>query len=414
MHLGMNWGMTWRMAWRNIWRHVRRSVITMSAVAFATAVLIFSLSLQWGSYETMITTAARTRSGHFQVQAPGYQEDGDIRQIVDDPAWVERIMAAAPGVAAVTSRAEGFAIAATDSRSAGVWVTGIRPDTEALVTTLPALVRQGRYLDPAEPDGVLVGHWLARRLRVDLGEEITLLGQARDGSVAAGIGRVTGVIESGQDDMDRNLVFVGLPWFQEFWRMEGGVHRVVARCERLLDVPRAVAAVRAEVENRRWVVLDWRHLMPGLAESILLDLSGGLIFYLLLLLVVAFGILNTFLMAVLERTREFGVLMALGASKGRLARLILMESTMLTGIGLAAGMALGAAVTLWFQKHGIAIEGAADLLASYGMPERLHPRLAPITLAAGPLLVVLVTFWAVLVPLLRLGRLRLLEALYHA
>jgi ABC-type antimicrobial peptide transport system permease subunit len=160
-------------------------------------------------------------------------------------------------------------------------------------------------------------------------------------------------------------------------------------------------------------VLDWDELMPGLSQSILIDLISGLIFYGLLLVVVAFSILNTFLMAVLERTREFGVMMALGTSRNRLTRLLLTESMLLTGVGIGLGIVLGCAVTLFFQSHGIEMSEAAELLQQFGISGTLYPRLSWLSASIGPILVLFITFLTAVYPALRVRRLTPVEAMRH-
>ena len=188
--------------------------------------------------------------------------------------------------------------------------------------------------------------------------------------------------------MDRSLAFITLDTFNRLFFMRGAVHEVVALCQTLNDVKPAQAAVQRAVDGidsryplRVW---NWEELIPGLLQGIKIDFFSGIIFYLIMVIVVAFSILNTFLMAVFERTREFGVMLALGVTHGRLTRLLLLESTFLCIVGMAVGITAGALVTLYFQQRGIHISGAADILKSYGLPEVLRPRLSWVTLISGP------------------------------
>ena len=153
--------------------------------------------------------------------------------------------------------------------------------------------------------------------------------------------------------------------------------------------------------------------MPGLRQAIEMDLISGLIFYLILILVVAFSILNTFLMAIFERTKEFGVLMALGTRPGRLTRLLLIESLSMTMIGIAAGIFLGCLVTWYFQIHGIEISGTSELLSQFGISGRLYPKLSVLSAAIGPAMVLVITFMAALYPALKVRSLRPVEALTY-
>ncbi|UCF73033.1 MAG: ABC transporter permease, partial [Deltaproteobacteria bacterium] len=135
-----------KMAWRNIWRNPRRSVLTISAIAFASVLLVFMLSWQFGSYDTMINSAVKIHTGHLQVQVKGYKDKKDIRLVVPDPAAVGGILDETPGVAAYTFRANAFSLASSKERTYGIMVIGIDPTREARVSTLKKLIRQGSYL----------------------------------------------------------------------------------------------------------------------------------------------------------------------------------------------------------------------------------------------------------------------------
>lgn len=404
-----------KMAWRNIWRNRRRTLLTIAAVAFASALLVFMLSFQFGSYDTMINASVRIHTGHLQVQAEGYQDRQRIRQVVENPDAVAGVLEKIPGVVAHTKRARAFCLVSSNDRTYGVMVIGIDPAAEAEVTTIETLVRSGRYLDPADGDQGLIGGFLAENMKVSAGDELTLLGQGMDGSVAATVIQVQGIFRSGMADFDRGVVLMPLARFQEIFSMGQSVHEVVALGSRLGDIPRIAGTtartLSALPEGDHLAVLQWQDLMPGLAQGIAMDLVGGLIMYLVLIMVVAFSILNTFLMAIFERTREFGVLMAIGTTPGRLVRLMLVESAAMTLIGVGAGILAGAGITLYFQAHGIDVAGASEILKHYGITGRIYPRLSWLSTFIGPALVLAVTFPAALFPALKIRSLKPVEAM---
>jgi putative ABC transport system permease protein len=317
-------GMDIKMAWRNIWRNPRRTLLTITAIAFACVLLIFMLSFQFGSYETMINASVKIHTGHLQIQGRGYHADQEIRQVIADPQPVQQALAAIAEVQAHAPRARAFVLVSSRERTYGVMAEGVDPAAEARVSTLRSIVRQGDYLDrrPSENGlpGALVGHLLARNLKVSIGDELTILGQGRDGSIAATVLRVQGITSSGMDEFDRNALQMPLDAFQDAFAMDGAVHEIVVVGRRLADAPAIRAAMEtalARMDSPQPLdVLDWERLMPGLKQAISMDLVSGAIFYLVLIMVVAFSILNTFLMAILERTYEFGVMMAIGTQPG--------------------------------------------------------------------------------------------------
>ncbi|MFH2218851.1 MAG: FtsX-like permease family protein [Pseudomonadota bacterium] len=410
-----------RMALRNIWRNPRRTVLTVAAIAFASMLLVFMLSFQFGSYETMINSSVKIHTGHLQVQARGYQDKQSVRLVVPDPESIGAVLRDIPEVDAFTFRAQAFSLVSSRDRTYGALVVGIDPAMESAVSTLKSSIRQGAYLDKGDPDPAsvkaLVGKLLARNLKVKPGDELTVMGQGRDGSVAATVVKIQGIYSSGLDDFDRGTIQIPLKDFQEIYSMRGAVHEVVVVGKSLRQVPEIKEKILDGMNEMRntdpLAVLDWEELMPGLRQAIEMDLVSGIIFYLILILVVAFSILNTFLMAIFERTREFGILMAIGTRPGRLTRILLIESLSITLLGITTGIALGCIITGYFQVHGIQIPGTSELLSQYGISGRIHPKLSLLSVLTGPALVLFITFLAALYPALKVRGLRPVEAMAH-
>ncbi|MCF8029105.1 MAG: ABC transporter permease [Desulfobacteraceae bacterium] len=407
------------MAWRNVWRNPRRTWLTICAIGFACIILIFMLSFQFGSYGTMINSAIRINTGHLQIQAEDYFAEKSMRQVVPEPGPVIRAVSGIESVQAVTARANAFSLVSSDNRTAGAMIIGVDPESEARVSTLETLVRKGVFLTKAEhgTNPALIGRLMAQNLQVDIGDELVVLGQGRDGSVAATALTVCGIYASGMEEFDRSTMHIPLDTFQEVYSMRGTVHEIVVNVsglDRVGPVKRAVADRLDQIPGgKNLTVLDWDALMPGLTQAIKLDLTIGVIFWALLVLVVAFSILNTFLMAVFERTREFGVMMAIGTRPGRLVRIMLCESTAMTLVGIGLGIALGCAVTLIFQHIGIDLSGASEILQQYGISGRIYPQLSIISALAGPALVLIVTFAVSLYPALKIRNFKPVEAMMH-
>jgi ABC-type lipoprotein release transport system permease subunit len=363
----------------------------------------------------MINFSVKIHTGHLQVQAEEYADRKEVRRVVDRPEPVMQRLRRIEDVEAVTARAEAFSLVSAKERTYGVMIIGIDPRREAVVSTLESTVRRGDYLENNDGNQALVGRLLAENLQAGLGDELVLLGQGRDGSIAATVVKVKGIFRSGQDEFDRRVVHIPLHYFQEVYSMRGAVHRVVAICRDLESVGRVRADLSRALADmpgsRDLAVLDWKELNPGLVQAIQMDLVSGFIFYVILIVVVAFSILNTFLMAIFERTREFGVMMALGTAPARLTRLLLFESATITLIGLAAGIIFGGLLTWYFQIHGIVIPGAEELARQFGLPERMYPQLSKMSVAVGAGIVLVITLITALYPALKVRRLKPVQAL---
>jgi putative ABC transport system permease protein len=404
-----------KMAWRNVWRNPRRTVLTICTITFAAVLLVFMLSFQFGSYETMINTSVKISTGHLQIQAEKYAAKKSIRHVIPHPDKITAILNNIPGVAAYTLRGQAFALVSSKDRTYGTAITGIDPETEARVSRMKSLVREGEFLTGHDVDQAVVGRLLAKNLLVTIGDELTLLGQGRDGSIAATVVRVKGIFSSGIDEFDRSTMQIPLSTFQEVFSMGDAVHEVVVVAKSLSEVSGIKAEIKAALAGidggKSLETLDWQQLMPGLRQAIEMDLVSGLIFYGLLIIVVAFSILNTFLMAIFERKKEFGVMMAIGTTPHRLTRVLLIESMTMTLIGIAAGIIFGIGLTYYFQIHGIDFSGGSDLLSQFGITGRIYPKLSLLSISIGPFMVAFFTFMAALYPAMKVRRLRPVEAM---
>ena len=401
-----------RLAWRNIWRQPRRTWLTTGAMVFSNTLLVFMISLQFGMYDLMINNTLQSFSGHLQVQAPGYKDDLKMRQSVPDIQTLAARFREDSGFQDIAVRAAAFALASSEERSYGIQVYGVEPAFEAGVSNIPGLVQEGRFLVGIDATEIVIGKVLARNLRVGIGDELTLLGTGRDGSFAAAIVSIVGIFDSSIPDLDRSIAEIPLGLFQDMFAMDGAGHQLVMTTPDLSDVP----AAKQEAEKllpfgSGLVVHDWEALQPGLKQAIQADLASAWFMYGLLVILVAFSVMNTQLMSVLERTREFGIVMSLGLTPGRLGRLVMLETALMGIVGLVLGALLGALVTSWFTVNGFAYPGMDELAAVFNLPARMYPRVTPGTLIVGPAAVFAGTLVAAFYPALRLYWLQPVEAM---
>jgi ABC-type lipoprotein release transport system permease subunit len=411
-----------KMAWRNIWRNPRRTILTIIAIAFACALLIFMLSFQFGSYETMINTSVKINTGHLQIQAKNYHQKKDMRLCITTPDKIGSLIQFMPEIEAFSFRATAFSLVSSAERTYGILIMGVDPERESHVSRIKAMIREGKYLsaglDPGKSEEsveALVGRFLAKNLKVLTGDELTILGQGKDGSIAASVIKIKGIYSSGIDELDRAAIYIPLKNFQDIFYMGNSVHQVVVICSSLKDVSKIKEKIKRALgldnPQSKLAVLEWEELVPGLREGIELDLVSGMIFYLLLILIVAFSILNTFLMAIFERTKEFGVLMAIGTAPKRLTLILLTESAFITGLGIITGIIIGILVTFYFEGYGIYISGAEEIFSQFGLSGRIYPRLSLLSIITGPIAVFTITIFSALYPALKVKRYKPVEAL---
>ncbi len=406
---------TLRLAWRNLWRHSRRTWLTIGAMVFSNALLVFMISLQFGMYALMIDNTLQAFTGHMQIQAPDYKDDLKIRQVVPDADDLASALRRELSLETISVRSSAFVLLSSEDRSYGVQVFGVDPQHEPSVSTIPGLVKDGHFPTGRNAQEIVIGSVLARNLKVGLGEELTLLGSGRDGSFAAAVAEVVGIFESGVTDMDRSIAEVPIGFFDDVFYMDGAAHAIVIVTPGLSAIEAYKPRVQALLPDGDDVVLhDWDALQPGLKQAIQADLSSAFFMYGVLVILVAFSVMNTQLMSVLERTHEFGIIMSLGLTPGRLGRLVILETSLMGFAGLALGAVVGGLFTLWFTYNGFSYPGMDQMAANFNLPSRFYPQVTVLTLFLGPAIVFLGSILAALYPALRLHWLHPVEAMRAA
>jgi len=401
-----------RMAWRNLWRHKRRTWLTVGAMIFSNLLLVFLISLQFGSYRLMIDNTLKSYTGHMQIQHHAYNENPKIRNSIDAIIPLANDIRQQLNSNRVAARGVAFAMASSEQRSYGLQIIGVEPQFEPYVSTLPGLINKGRYFTDINAREIIVGSVLARNLQVDIGDELTLLGSGRDGSFAADIVIVAGIFDSGNTDIDRSMAQLPLGYFQSLFGMGDHGHNIVVNAEDLTRVSSLQKQVINIVSARKGLaVLDWNQLQPGLQQAIQADMASAWFMYIVLIILVAFSVLNTQLMSVLERTREFGTMMALGLRPSRLGALVFTETFLMSSLGLALGTTLGAALAWYLSIVGFSYPGMEEMAGRFNLPDRIYPSLSLLSVFLGPGIVFLFSLLASIYPALRLFLLQPVNAM---
>ena len=403
------------LAARNLLRNKRRTLLSISAIAFSVMILVFAVGLQESSYSLAIDANTSILTGHFQIQAEDYLENREFdNTFKTDKSLIDRLSTTL-GVSALTKRSSTFVIAATDERSVGIEVMGVEPDTEQSVSKLTNNIISGTYLDNGASFPVILGKGLSKKLKVDLGGEITLLGQTKDRSVAAGVFEVVGIFDSGIAELDRQVAQITLADFDNTFEMNSSAHLIAGRVSNLSDLAPTLKRVNELIDSDKLlsnlVVHSWSKLLPGLRESINLDQASSWLFFSSLVLIVAFLVLNTFLMAVLERTKEFGVMLSIGSKNKLLVKMVLLEAVFLTIVGIAVGILAGCAVLAYLGQVGFYVPGSEEISKMWNLPTRIYTEISAKSLTLGPTVVTISCLLSALPPAIYVLKLRPLDAL---
>ena len=371
------------LAWRNIWRQPVRTTLSLIGLAFAAMLLVFMLSFQLGTYDTMKTGSLGLMDGFGQFQPAGYHDDPDISRLL--PEWPALLAAVEiKGVNAATPRAGSFAILANGDASFGAAVIGVDPETEPMVSKLSTTISQGRYLEKGDDAAIVMGESLVRNLGLSLGDTVTMLGTGNDGAVAADVLTLVGIFSTGISALDRQITQMPLARFQDTYNLGDAVNVVALRGPDFGGVVKAEGALRKLAADHGAVYLKWDELQPALRQMITLDLSTAMMLYGIMVTVVVFILLNTLYMSVLERTREFGGLMAIGMRPGQIGAMVWLELVFLSLLGVALGIGLGIGLVIWIGTIGISFEGMDEVMGQFGISGRIYPSLSWIGALAGP------------------------------
>jgi len=401
-----------RVGWRNLWRNRGRTWRTAASIAVGATIVIFGMSIQKGMYGDMIDLATRLGSGHLQVQHTQYLDDPRPKYLISGAESLARQMAALPEVAATTVRAEAFGLVSIGEKSVGALIQGVDPERERVVSDLPKSLSQGTYL--AQSDHAYVGAGLARNLGVGLGDEVVVLGTGVDGSVAAMVLTVGGIMETGQSAVDRSVLQVALPYLQAAFGLGDGGHRVVVNLHKIETIDRAIEAMQPML-TRGSVIRDWKVLMPDVEQAIALDRVMGEFIYVILILIVVFNIGNTLVITILERTREFGLLLAIGMRPQAIMGMIIVEALALWLVGCLLAWVLSAALLAYPVMVGIPLEsmGVEELVQGFGIPvpDALFGSVDARVVLMGPLAIGAGGLLASMFTMMRIRRLQPVEAL---
>ncbi len=343
-----------KLAWRSLWRNSRRTAITVSSIAFGTVLAVFFISMGDGMYKKLIDEAVRMNAGHVTIQNVEYGEAPAVDLFVPSVEKIRQAAAQIPEVQDVKALIVGQAVVSTGSGSGGVGLIGVDPLKEAQISPIARSIVEGRYLQPGDTRGVVLGQSLAERLRLGIGNKLVVTTNDVHGELVGEMLRVTGIFESGMEEADGFLIQVPLDVARRIFDMgPDQATQVGLILENPDNQEKVVASLQKQLQGTDQAVLPWQDVLSDLAGFITVDMGSNYIFQAIILFLIGFTILNTILMSVLERTREFATLLAVGTSPRSLRLQIMVESLLLGLVGVGIGLALGGGISYYYQIHGI-------------------------------------------------------------
>lgn len=348
--------MYFTLAWRNIWRNKRRSYITIASITFAVMLACAMRSVQLGSYERMIETAARFFTGYIQIHKNGYWEDKTIDNSFSYTEDLIEKVASVEGVLEVVPRIESFALASYDQKTKGTMVLGIDPEKEHKLTEVKDKLIEGEYLK-ADDQSIMIAKGLADYLRVGIGDSVVLIGQGYHGTNAVGIYPVSGIMKFPVPEQNNSTIYLPLKEAQWLYATGDQLSSLSLVIDKANHVDRIVAGFSKDVDLEAYEVMGWKELMPELVQGIEIDNLSSKVMIWILYIVIGFGMFGTFLMMTAERMYEFGVLLSIGMKRIKMQFVIFLEMALMATIGVIAGVMISLPFIIYYHFHPIYFGG---------------------------------------------------------
>jgi len=403
-----------QLAWRNIWRNTRRTTVILVAVIIGIWSMVLLGALMRGIAVGMVKNGIATLTGHLQIHHLGYRNDPAIENSIRDVSKVERALSVAiPADAFWAARVRVNAVANNARHSSGVTLVGIDPSSEAKVSFIGTAVSQGRYLTDLDQRGILVGQALVDKFETKIGRKLVLMSQDSNAEIASKAFKIIGIFTAEMEATEKQFVFITKTAAQQMLKLG---HRMSEISVFIPEDPQNHAvssSLKAALPPDQFEVLTWRELLP-FQMAYLRILDGFIwIWYLVVFVAMGFGIVNTTLMAVFERMREFGLMKALGMKPWWILREVLTESFLLLITGMIIGNVLSFLSIYLLSGSGIDLSALAAGAEYAGMSRVIYPALEIKDVLVSNTIVMLLGLVVSAYPATKAARFTPVEALAH-
>jgi len=403
-----------QLAWRNIWRNPRRTAVILTAVIIGVWSMIFLGALMRGIAVGMVKNGIATLTGHIQIHHKGYRDDPAIEHSMFDHQIIESALKEnlSPG-AKWASRVRVNAIANNARHSSGVTLVGIDPPVEAKISFIGKAISKGNYLDETDSSGILIGRALLDKFETQIGRKLVLMAQDKEQEIASRAFRIKGVFKAEMESTEKQFVFVCRSAAQEMLKLGNGISEIAILLPDGYENREVYQKLKDALSVDQFEVHSWRELLPF--QSAYLKILDGFMWFWFLVVFVAmgFGIVNTTLMAVFERMREFGLMKALGMKPWWILREVLIESFLILICGLIVGNILGFLSIYALSGSGIDLSALAAGAEYAGMSRIIYPAIATKDVMVANLTVLLLGLLVSLYPAIKASRFTPVQALAH-
>lgn len=401
-----------KLAWRNIWRNTRRTIILICAMSVGLFGILATRGLVNGWLDQMVQNAVNSYTGHIAVFANGYFEN----QVVEKNFAVDKTVAAAvdsiPQLENWTERIKVSGLISNAEHSTMIGIVGVDPIKEAKISIVASSIVEGRWLTPDDKYGIVLGARTVERFRTKLGHKVVLMSQQLGDEIGSGAYRIVGIFKTEQQGFDESVAYINLPDAQTLVNLAGKVTDITVLLKRGADVNLAAAALRSKLGTKDLEVLTWKQQQPMVVKMVDLSRQMMVLFYAIFFIAMAFGIVNTLLMAVNERFREIGIMLAIGTRRWQIIAMIGLESFFIAIVSVIVGGAIGTLTVKYFQHNGMNLAAFAEGLDYFGLGHVLYPSLNAMDVFVMSLWTFIIAVLFSLYPAIRACRFRPVDAIH--
>lgn len=365
---------TLKIAWRNIWRTPLRSLIVIGSIVLGIWAGIFVVAFCYGLNKQRTVSSIESAISHIQIHHPEFRENFESKYSLENSNEIASTIESEEQVKSFSFRSILFGMINSPVKSNGVQIIGVHEEQEKKVTNLHSKIIDGSYFDVKRKNAVVIGEALAKKLKVRLRSKVVLTFQDKDNNIVSGAFRVCGIFKTQYTKYDETHIFVRNSDLHRLTESES-YHQLALLCYHLDDVESVAISLKKQLNN--YEVSDWKQISPELAYADEVMETWLFLIMVIIMLALIFGIVNTMLMAVFERRKELGMLMAIGMNKSKVFILILTETLMLSCVGAPTGMLLGALTVKITSTTGIDLSIVGEGLQSVGLGNIVYPVIDP-------------------------------------
>ena len=408
--------MLFAIAWRNLWRNKLRSAVIFTSIAVGIIGAVVSDGFMSGMTDQRVDAAIANEVSDIQIHNPAFLLNGEIQYQIPDAEQSLKKIETIPEVKGVSLRMKTSAMAASANAGAGITIFGVNPAAERKVSDLHALIIEGKYLSAGEKNPTVIGQKLAHKLNLGLGDKLIVTLTDSSGAITSGAFRIVGIFKTANDRFDEANVFVNKKDLSSLIGYPANTGDEIAiRLKTNSQTPAVLKALRRlfqkEIRSKQIVIRSWDQIQPLLKSMIAMMDFFSYAFLLIILAALAFAIINTMLMAVMERTREIGMLMALGMNKRKIFSMIMLETIFLSIVGAVLGLLVSILVVNHYATYGFDLSSVAKGLNYVGYSSQIFFRVNTNFYVISMMLVVLIAVFSSISPALKALKLQPAKAI---